>query len=212
MTGGTRAHADIQANLAAALRTRLRGKPCQFYGSDLKIRTADDHIRYSDGFVTCTGGENASTIVSDPVVIFEVLSPSTAAMDRIIKAREYQAMPSVKRYVMLEQDRIGATAYTRASDDWKHEVLIEGFHSRSSGDRRRAAARGALRRPRLRGRFGRRSAALRRVRLTLRQRDRHQRSQRPAGDDPKVRESTATMKAIRAKRRFGLNAFWSRSG
>jgi Uma2 family endonuclease len=125
MTGGTRAHADIQANLAAALRTRLRGKPCRFYGSDLKIRTADDHIRYSDGFVTCTGGENASTIVSDPVVIFEVLSPSTAAMDRIIKAREYQAMPSVKRYVMLEQDRIGATAYTRASDDWKHEILIE---------------------------------------------------------------------------------------
>ena len=127
MTGGTRAHADIQANLAAALRTRLRGKPCRFYGSDLKIRTADDRIRYSDGFVTCTGGENASTIVSDPVVIFEVLSPSTAAMDRIIKAREYQAMPSVKRYVMLEQDRIGATAYTRASDDWKHEILIEDF-------------------------------------------------------------------------------------
>ena len=63
-------------------------------------------------------------------------------MDRIIKAREYQAMPLVKRYVMLEQDRIGATAYTRASDDWKHEILIEGFHSRSSGDRRRLAARG----------------------------------------------------------------------
>jgi Uma2 family endonuclease len=40
MTGGTRAHADIQANLATALRTRLRGKPCRFYGSDLKIRTA----------------------------------------------------------------------------------------------------------------------------------------------------------------------------
>jgi Uma2 family endonuclease len=125
MTGGTRAHADIQANLTAALRTRLRGKPCQFYGSDLKIRTAGDHIRYPDGFVTCTGGENASTMVSDPVVIFEVLSPSTAATDRITKAREYQAMPSVQRYVMLEQDRIGATVYTRASGDWKHQILIE---------------------------------------------------------------------------------------
>lgn len=125
MTGGTRAHADIQANLTTALRTRLRGKPCRFYGSDLKIRTADDHIRYPDGFVTCTGGENASTIVSDPVVIFEVLSPSTAATDRITKAREYQAMPSVQRYVMLEQDRIGATVYARASGDWKHQILIE---------------------------------------------------------------------------------------
>jgi Uma2 family endonuclease len=75
--------------------------------------------------VTCTGGENASTMVSDPVVIFEVLSPSTAATDRITKAREYQAMPSVQRYVMLEQDRIGATVYTRASGDWKHQILIE---------------------------------------------------------------------------------------
>jgi Uma2 family endonuclease len=125
MTGGTRAHADIQANLATALRTRLRGKPCRFYGSDLKIRTAGDHIRHSDGFVTCTGGENASTMVSDPVVIFEVLSPSTGATDRITKAREYQAMPSLQRYVMIEQDRIGATVYTRASGDWKHQILIE---------------------------------------------------------------------------------------
>jgi Uma2 family endonuclease len=125
MTGGTRAHAAIQANLATALTTRLRGRPCRFYGSDLKIRTAEDHIRYSDGFVTCTAGENASTMVSDPVVIFEVLSPSTAATDRIAKAREYQAMPSVERYVMIEQDRIGATVYTRASGDWKHQILIE---------------------------------------------------------------------------------------
>jgi Uma2 family endonuclease len=82
VTGGTRAHADIQANLTTALRTRLRGKPCRFYGSDLKIRTAEGHIRYPDGFVTCTAGENASTLVSDPVVIFAVLSPSTAAADR----------------------------------------------------------------------------------------------------------------------------------
>ena len=125
MTGATRAHARIQRNLAFALTSRLRGKPCEFLGSDLKIKTADGHIRYPDGFVTCTGGENASTMVSDPVVIFEVLSPSTAAMDRIVKAREYQAMPSVQRYVMLEQDRIGATVYARANDDWKHEILIE---------------------------------------------------------------------------------------
>ena len=126
MTGGTLAHARIQRNLAFALTGLLRGKPCEFLGSDLKIKTSDDHIRYPDGFVTCTGGENASTMVSDPVVIFEVLSPSTAANDRIVKAREYQAMPSVQRYVMLEQDAIGATVYARSSDAWTHEILIDG--------------------------------------------------------------------------------------
>ena len=124
MTGGTRAHAIIQANLAIAIGGRLRGGPCRFYGSDLKIRTGDDHIRYPDGFVACTSGESTSTVVSDPVVIFEVLSPATAAVDRIVKAREYQATPSVQRYVMLEQDRIGATVYARAGDSWTHEILI----------------------------------------------------------------------------------------
>ena len=125
VTGGTRAHAGIQRNLAIALGGRLRGQPCQFFGSDLKIRTSDDHVRYPDGFVTCTGGDNASKLVADPVIIFEVLSPSTAASDRIIKAREYQAMPSVQRYVMLEQDRIGATAYVRSGETWTLEILAE---------------------------------------------------------------------------------------
>ena len=124
MTGGTRAHARIQRNLAFALTGRLRGKPCEFLGSDLKIKTSEDHIRYPDGFVTCTPGDNASTMVSDPVVIFEVLSPSTAASDRIVKAREYQAMPSVQRYVMFEQDRPGATVYARSGDTWTLEILI----------------------------------------------------------------------------------------
>jgi Uma2 family endonuclease len=124
MTGGTRAHAVIQANLAIAIGGRLRGGPCRFYGSDLKIRTGDERIRYPDGFVSCTSGERTSTVVSDPVVIFEVLSPGTAAVDRIVKAREYQATPSVQRYVMLEQDRVGATVYARAGDGWTHEILI----------------------------------------------------------------------------------------
>ena len=125
MTGGTLAHARVQRNLAYALTGRLLGQPCEFIGSDLKIRTSEDHIRYPDGFVTCTGGENASTIAADPVVIFEVLSPSTAAKDRIVKAREYQAMPSVQRYVMLEQDRPAATVYARSGDAWTHEILIK---------------------------------------------------------------------------------------
>ena len=62
-------------------------------------------------------------IVRNPVVIFEVLSPSTAAKDRIVKAREYQATPSVKRYVMLEQERIGATVLVRAQDGWSALIL-----------------------------------------------------------------------------------------
>src|SRR3984885_16014002 len=49
MTGGTAGHATVQRNLAIALGGRLRGKPCKFYGSDLKIQVAENYIRYPDG-------------------------------------------------------------------------------------------------------------------------------------------------------------------
>ena len=124
MTGGTAGHADIQANLAAALRTRLRGNPCRFYGSDLKFQVAEGHVRYPDGMVVCSPVDRTATVVYDPVVVFEVLSPSTAGNDRIVKAREYQATPSVQRYVMLEQDAVGATVYARSGDAWTHEILV----------------------------------------------------------------------------------------
>jgi Uma2 family endonuclease len=123
MAGGSLAHAAIQRNLALAVGTRLRGKPCQFFGSDLKIQAAENSSRYPDGMVVCSGLDPALKIVGNPVVVFEVLSPSTAAVDRIVKAREYQATPSVQRYVMLEQARIGATVYVRAPDGWNVLVL-----------------------------------------------------------------------------------------
>ena len=124
MTGGTAGHADIQANLAAALRTRLRGKPCRFYGSDLKFQVAEGHVRYPDGMVVCSAIDRAATVVHDPVIVFEVLSPSTTRDDRIVKAREYQATPSVERYVMLEQDSVSATVYARSGAAWTHEILV----------------------------------------------------------------------------------------
>ena len=123
MTGGTAGHATVQRNLAMALGSGLRGKPCQFFGSDLKIQVAENHIRYPDGMVVCSHVDRSAKVVHDPIVIFEVLSPGTAAKDRIVKAREYQATPSVQRYVMLEQVRIGATVHVRAADGWNVLVL-----------------------------------------------------------------------------------------
>ena len=123
-TGGTFAHAAIQRNLAVSIGGRLRGKPCQFLGSDLKIQVADGHIRYPDGMIVCSPVDRRATVVHDPVVVFEVLSPSTAANDRIVKAREYQATPSIRRYVMIEQDGVGATVYARAGGAWTHDILI----------------------------------------------------------------------------------------
>ena len=124
MTGGTAAHADIQANIAASLRGRLRGKACKYYGNDLKIEAAG-HIRYPDGFVVCSPVANTSTVVRDPVVVFEVLSPSTSSTDRIVKNQEYRATPSVQRYIILEQDRVAATVFTRTDGEWIGRVVLD---------------------------------------------------------------------------------------
>ncbi len=124
MAGGSVRHAQIQRNLAFTFTARLRGRPCQFLGSDLKIQTEEDHARYPDGIVICSPLTGSETIVDAPVVIFEVLSPSTTHTDRFVKAREYQRMPSVQRYVMLEQDSVNAVVYARSGETWTHEILI----------------------------------------------------------------------------------------
>lgn len=121
MTGGTRAHAVVQANLVTALTNRLHGKPCRAYGSDLKIQTGPGY-RYPDASVSCTPFPDSEMVVAEPVVIFEVLLASTAGDDRTIKLAEYQSLPSVRRYVMLEQDRVFATVITRTGTGWDHAL------------------------------------------------------------------------------------------
>lgn len=122
MTGGTAGHSAIQRNLLIALGTRLRGNPCQPYTSDLKIVVAGS-VRYPDAFVVCTRVAPTTTVVTDPVVVFEVLSPSTSGVDHGIKNEEYRDTPSIKRYVMLEQDRQGATVFARVGDDWAGHIM-----------------------------------------------------------------------------------------
>ena len=122
MTGGTAGHSTIQRNTIAALAPRLRGRPCQAYTADLKIRVAGS-IRYPDAFVVCSPVPRNATVVTDPVVVFEVLSPSTASVDHFVKNQEYRDTPSIQRYVILEQDFVGATVFARAGDDWVGHVV-----------------------------------------------------------------------------------------
>jgi Uma2 family endonuclease len=125
MTGGTAAHAAMQRNLAVSIGGKLRGRPIQFFGSALKIEVAG-RIRYPDGFVVCTPQSPRATRVLDPVVIFEVLSESTARTDLVAKNREYAETPSVRRYVILTQDEIGGTMFKRIGDDWVGHLLAPG--------------------------------------------------------------------------------------
>lgn len=125
MTGGTRAHNVVQTNALTALSSRLRGTPCRAYSSDLKIQTGPGY-RYPDVSVSCTPFPDGDLAVAEPIVIFEVLSIGTSSDDRTIKLAEYQALPSVRRYVMLEQDRVFATVITRTDTGWNHALVAQG--------------------------------------------------------------------------------------
>jgi Uma2 family endonuclease len=122
MTGGTFTHAVIAGNLTAALNSRLRDSPCRAIGSDMKLVVAGS-IRYPDAFVVCSPIAGGATVVTNPVVVFEVLSPSTATTDHIVKNQEYRDTPSIQRYVMLEQDHQAATIFARQGDDWVGHVV-----------------------------------------------------------------------------------------
>ncbi len=125
MAGGSLAHARIQRNLAISVGSRLRGTKCEFIGSDLKIEVVG-RIRYPDGFVLCSTFPRDTKVVTGAVVVFEILSPSTAKIDFRDKNGEYEATPSIRRYVILDQDQIGGTMWERQGSEWVGHVIKDG--------------------------------------------------------------------------------------
>ena len=124
MTGATNAHEAAGGNLRSLLLLALRGTQCAVRGPTLKIESSG-RIRYPDAFVFCSAARRDQTVIADPVVVFEVLSESTSRIDRIEKLREYQATPSIRRYVILEQDAVAATVYLKQDGAWTVSVLTD---------------------------------------------------------------------------------------
>lgn len=122
MTGARRAHVRIAANLVTALVVRLRGRPCEAYSSDLKLLVGKK-ARYPDAMVVCTPISNDAAYVTNPTVVFEILSHRTASIDRFTKAAEYWTVSSISHYVILEQTKAAAVILNRGPDGWRRVVV-----------------------------------------------------------------------------------------
>ena len=120
MTGGNLNHNQIAINILVALRGRLGGTGCRPHGMDAGVATVGDTVRYPDGVVTCSLVNGVSRLVPNPVVVFEVISPTSGHMDRIVKLREYAAVDSIRRYVIVESASAGLTVHERqaAGQGW----------------------------------------------------------------------------------------------
>jgi Uma2 family endonuclease len=124
MTGGSLDHSTIASNLWTALRERLRASGCRAFRGDTKI-IANNSVRYPDLSVTCSPIRGGDDSVIDPIVVVEVLSPSTERDDRGRKKFDYFATPSIRQYAIIEQDERRIDLYTRARAGWANDI-VEG--------------------------------------------------------------------------------------
>ena len=105
MAGAGNAHNRVATNITIALGGRLRGRPCQPFNSDTKIRLrlpTQTRYYYPDVSVVCRSNPSTDSFQDEPVVVVEVLSPSTRRLDNGEKREAYLSLPSVRVYLMVE--------------------------------------------------------------------------------------------------------------
>lgn len=133
MAGTSISHIDIASNLIRRLGNRLDGGPCRAMGSDLRVRTAADRYCYPDLSVICGEVELASNdpaqmTITNPSVLFEILSPSTESTDRGEKFFRYIRIPSLKEYFLVAQDKPRIESFVRQADgSWQVGAVVEGM-------------------------------------------------------------------------------------
>jgi Uma2 family endonuclease len=122
MAAGTPAHNRVVMRLTLAIGQQLR-PPCEAYGPDQKIR-AQNAGYFPDLTVVCGEPELAAddrNAFTNPAIVVEVLSPSTAATDQSTKAERYKALPSLKEYVLVCQPEQKVQVHRRVADGWSVE-------------------------------------------------------------------------------------------
>lgn len=130
MAGAKNRHNQIARTILGELYGMLRGHPCEPFTSDVKVRIRngeDTRFYYPDAMVVCEPNDGDEVFQDRPVVLFEVLSASTARVDREEKRRAYQSIPALRAYALVESECVGVTLYHRASEeaDWQVESWKE---------------------------------------------------------------------------------------
>lgn len=126
MAGASDDHNRIVLNLGAELHAALRGKRCEPFSTDMKVKippTFADVFYYPDVMVVCDPTDNAKYYRERPSIIFEVISPETERTDRREKAIAYRQIPTIEAYILVEQDRMAITVLHQAEVGWRREVL-----------------------------------------------------------------------------------------
>ncbi len=123
MVGGKRGHGRVIANLIRHLGNHLDDTPCQAFSENMKVQVGQDAVLYPDVFVTCDREFSASQAVfAAPILIVEVLSPSTQAYDRSQKFAIYRQLASLREYALIDPDTRRVEVF-RLGDDGLWNLL-----------------------------------------------------------------------------------------
>jgi len=116
--GGTRRHSLISTNVATIIGGMLKSEECEAHGSDMRVHVeATGYHAYPDVLVVCPPVQgNSDDVISNPILLVEVLSPSTADFDRGGKFGHYRQIPALKEYLVLWQDEARVEQHTRTPD------------------------------------------------------------------------------------------------
>jgi Uma2 family endonuclease len=122
MAGASREHNLATTNVISSLHSQLRGRSCEVYTSDMRIRVpATELFTYADVVVACGEPQfddaELDTLLN-PVLIVEVLSGSTEDYDRGTKFAHYRTIPSFSEYVLIAQDRVHVEHFVRQAEGW----------------------------------------------------------------------------------------------
>ncbi len=122
----TRAHVRIVTRLLIELASKLDPKRFEAYAVDIGLKTPDG-VRYPDLVVDVAGGDGKDLAVTAPVLVCEVLSPSSIVRDFVEKQRDYTGIPSLRSYLVLSQDEPRAWLWSRTDAGWAGPDTIEGL-------------------------------------------------------------------------------------
>jgi Uma2 family endonuclease len=122
MAGGSPDHALIAANIMGAFQRALKGRPCRVFSSDLRLQLNETGAYvYPDVSVVCGLVETGrSESLTNPTLVVEILSPSTAMHDRGLKLIHYRQVRSLTDVLLVDSTQVGVDAYRRdAEGHWE---------------------------------------------------------------------------------------------
>lgn len=123
MSGASRAHSLIVTNISGELYIQLKGGTCEVHTNDMRVRTSPEaSYFYPDVAVVCDTPrfeDNTFDTLLNPIVLVEVLSPSTQVYDRGEKFKHYQQLTSLREYILVSQDEVGVERYRRQGTEWQ---------------------------------------------------------------------------------------------